>query len=376
MAEAPRILLAGGGTGGHIYPLVSLAHAWLAAGPGRAVRFVGERSRMEADLVPREGFDLTLLDLPPANAPAWRKALLAGRWLRGWRQTQRLLDEFRPDLVVGAGGQVCAPVLLAAKRRGLPRAILEPNAVPGRANLWLARWARPELVAVLMPAARPYFGGLRVEELGYPIRPAILAADRATSAAALGLDPARPTLLVFGGSLGSQKINEALVGLLPSLREPWAAGWQVLHLGGRVNARALPAAVAAELSVGYQYRDYLHEMEQALAVADLVVSRAGAMSLAELAARGIPAILSPFPGAADDHQRGNAAWMVDAGAATLVDDAELTPERLRQELAAVLGEPGRLAQMAARSRALGRPQAAAALASALQGLLPARCGTA
>ncbi|NUP98451.1 MAG: UDP-N-acetylglucosamine--N-acetylmuramyl-(pentapeptide) pyrophosphoryl-undecaprenol N-acetylglucosamine transferase [Armatimonadetes bacterium] len=361
MVQPLRVLLAGGGTGGHIYPLLSLAAELRTRFPAAAVRFAGEAGRMEAELVAREGWDLTLLRLPPANAPAWRRVLAAPAYLAGYREAARLLADFRPDVVLGSGGQVCAPVLLAARRQGTARVILEPNAIPGRANRWLAAKAAPDLVGILIPMARDYFPGVRVEELGYPIRPEILRATREQSARELGLDPSRPTVLVFGGSLGSGRINEALVGLLPNLHEPWAKALQVLHLGGRVNARTIASEAVSNLSVAYHYRDYLHEMELALAAADLVVGRAGAMSLAELTARGLPAVLVPFPGAADDHQRHNAAWMAAAGGAVVVPDSELTPARLGQELAALLTEPSRLAAMAASSLALGKPAAASSI---------------
>lgn len=356
-----RVLLTGGGTGGHIYPLLSLAAAFEALPDGAEVTFVGERGRMEAELVPHAGYAIELLDLPPANAPKTRKLLASGRWLSGYRSAARLIAASRAEVVIGAGGQVCAPVLLAARRAGCRRVLLEPNAIPGRANRWLARWADPDLIAVLMPAARSWFPGRRVEELGYPIRPEILTAEREGACRELGLDPARRVVLVFGGSLGSQRINDAVAELLPRLSAGWAQGLQFLHLGGRVNARRVPGEQIADLVVDYQYRDYLHEMGQALAAADLVVGRAGAMSLAELTARGLPAILVPFPAAADDHQTHNAAWMAAAGAAVVVPDGEFTGGWLGEELANLLTAPATLDGMAAASRTLGRREAAAEL---------------
>ncbi len=368
MSEPLRVLLVGGGTGGHIYPLVALAHELVRRHGPDSVGFVGEQGRMEADLLPAEGFTPILLRLPPANAPRWRKLLGCLGWLSAWHQAQRVLAQTRPQVVVGAGGQVCAPLLLAAARRGLPRVVLEPNAIPGRANRLLARYARPNLVAVLMPAARRWFAGLAIAELGYPIREAILTCDRASAVAALGLDAGRHTLLVFGGSLGSGRINEALLGWLPTLTPAEAAGWQVLHLGGRVNARTLSAAEQQGLALPYQYREYLHEMHWALAAADLVISRAGAMSLAEFTARGLPAVLSPFPAAADDHQTHNAAWMASSGGALVIPDAELTPARLSAAVTPLLADAAALHTMAAASRQLGRPDSAARIVDRIEEL--------
>lgn len=363
-----RILLAGGGTGGHIYPLLSLATEFRRRDAEHQLLFVGAAGRMEADLVPRAGWDIELLKLPAPGAAARSLGSLL-KWPAVWRRVWDLFKTWRPDLVVGAGGQVCAPVVLAAAWRKVPRVLLEPNAVPGRANLMLAHWAAPELIAILMPKAREKFASERVEELGYPLRPELFEVDRAAAVAELGLDPDRRTVLVFGGSLGSQKINEALVELLPTLTAGWAAGVQFLHLGGRVNARTLSPTEQLTLNVGYVYRDYLHEMGQALAAADLVVGRAGAMSLAELTAFGLPAILIPFPAAADNHQQYNAEWMATAGAAVVLPDAELTGYRLGQILDELLTDEPRLLQMAEASRKIGWPDAASALATRIEFLL-------
>lgn len=368
MSTRRTVVLAGGGTGGHIYPLLAIAAELRARQPETVIRFAGEVGRMEADLVPRAGYPLDLLVLPPANAPKWRRVLGAGRWVTGYLAAKRLLQSIRPQVVVGSGGQICAPVLFAASRLGIPRVVLEPNAVPGQANLLLARHAHPDLIGLGIPKAAEYFpAGARIELTGYPLRPAILSATRQDSATRLGLDPTRRTLLVTGGSLGSGKLNESLVSLLPDLHEPWAEGLQILHLGGWVNARTLLPEQMSNLTVSYVYREYLHEMEDALAAADLVLGRAGATALAELTARGLPALLVPLQ-AVDHHQELNAAWMAEAGAAVVVDDAELTAERLGTELGALLGRPDRLVDMAAASRGLGQPQAAATVVGYLEEL--------
>ncbi|MBI2298360.1 MAG: UDP-N-acetylglucosamine--N-acetylmuramyl-(pentapeptide) pyrophosphoryl-undecaprenol N-acetylglucosamine transferase [Armatimonadetes bacterium] len=359
MSEGLRVALVGGGSGGHIYPLVGLAQEVLARQPDAQVTFIGEVGRMEAELLPREGFAPRLLSLPPANAPLWKRALLGWRWFTAIAAARRLLREVRVQVVVGSGGQIGAPVLLAARREGIPRMILECNAVPGKANAWIARHARPDVVGIAMPKAREHFPpGLRIEETGYPLRPSVLHAERAKSAAALGLDPHATTLLVTTGSLGSERVNSALVELLPRLRGQWAEGLQILHLGGWRNAKTLAPEEVSKLAVRYRFLPYLHAMEQALAVADLVLGRAGATALAELTALGIPAILVPLP-AADGHQSWNARWMADAGGALVVPDEVCTAERLEAELGGLLADPERLARMAAASRALGRPEATA-----------------
>ncbi len=177
---------------------------------------------------------------------------------------------------------------------------------------------------------------------------------------------------MFGGSLGSQKINEVLCEAVPRLTADWAAGLQILHLGGKVNAKTLDPAALSEGVVTYRYREYLHAMELALASADLVLGRAGAMSLAELTALGLPAILVPFPGAADDHQRYNAEWMAAAGGAAVIPDGELTADRLLACLESLLTAPEKLADMARASRSLGRPEAADTVVEKLEPWLERR----
>lgn len=366
MNPGPRVVLAGGGTGGHIYPLLALAEALLRRHPTAEVRFVGEAGRMEAELVPRAGHEIELLDLPAVSLPKWRRVLEAYRWPAAVRQVRGMLRQFRAEAVIGTGGQVCAAALWAARQSRAVTAILEPNAIPGRTNKLLAKHVRPAFVGVLIDQACAGFPAGLATVTGYPLRPEILCADRAAAMRELGLDPARRTLLVFGGSLGSRKINEVLCETVPRLTADWSAGWQILHLGGKVNAKTLDPAALSDTNVTYHYREYLHAMELALAAADLVLGRAGAMSLAELTALGLPAVLVPFPGAADDHQRYNAAWMANAGGAVVIDDAALTADSLLSCLEALLAAPGRLDEMAVASRSLGRPEAAETVVEMLE----------
>jgi len=372
MNPGPRVVLAGGGTGGHIYPLLALAEAFRRRYPTADVRFIGEAGRMEAELVPRAGYDIELLDLPAVALPPWRRAAQFLRWPAAVRQARRMMQEFGAEVVIGTGGQVCAAALWAGKQHGAVQAILEPNAIPGRTNLLLAKHAQPAFVGVLIDKAIGYFPAGLADVTGYPLRPEILAAERSSAARELGLDPQRQTLLVFGGSLGSRKLNEVVCEVVPRLTEPWAEGLQILHLGGRVNAKTLDPAAVSETGVAYHYREYLHTMELALASADLVIGRAGATSLAELTALGLPAILVPFPGAADDHQRYNAEWMAAAGGAEVIADAELTADRLLTCLQSLLTLPGKLAAMAAASRSLGRPEAADIVIAKVEPLIEQR----
>lgn len=366
-----RVLLVGGRSGGHIYALVAVAAHLRARDAECPLLFVGEKGRMEEDFVPRAGYELTVLDMPSASGPAWRRALSLPRWWSLYRQSAGIIKRFAPDVVLGSGGQVCLPVLLAAKRAGLPTLLLEPNAIPGWANRLTAKYARPDIVGLLLPeAADKWPTGQRIEMTGYPLRPEILDTTRAEGLAALGLDPARRTLLVFGGSQGSGHLNDVLTAWLATCDAAWADGWQVLHLGGWINAKGFDSDQRPRLP--YHYLPYLHEMEQALAAADLVLGRAGATSMAELTALGLPAVLVPLAGVADNHQVHNTRWMAQAGAAEVIGDSELTPQRLGQVLDSLCGDPARLVAMADASAALGTPDSAERVVALLDELAEGR----
>lgn len=365
-----RVLIAGGGTGGHVYPGITIAQAIRERKPGAEILFVGTREGLEADVVPREGFALEtipLVGIPRRLSPRLALAIwLAGK---GFFAALRLVKRFRPDLVVGTGGYVCGPVVLAGLILGVPSAIQEQNAFPGLTNRLLGRLVRRVFLGY-EEAAR-HFPRDKVMVTGNPIRAGILTADRAEAAARLGLDPELTTVLVVGASQGARSLNEALLTCLPRLLlQPRL---QVLHIAGKRNYEAvreamghlnLPPAMAERVSLV----PYLHEMPAAYAVADLVVSRAGAISLAEMTARGLPLILVPFPYAAADHQLFNARALERKGAAKVILDRELNGERLLAEILSLLRDPTALARMRRASQACGRPEAARAIAAELMRL--------
>ncbi|MGQ9780348.1 MAG: undecaprenyldiphospho-muramoylpentapeptide beta-N-acetylglucosaminyltransferase [Bacillota bacterium] len=366
-----RVLIAGGGTGGHVYPGITIGQAIRARRPEAEILFVGTREGLEADVVPREGFaleTLPLMGLPRKLSPR----VLVAAWLagKGLLAAFRLIKRFRPDLVVGTGGYVCGPVVLAAVLCGVPSAIQEQNAFPGLTNRFLGRLVRRVFLGY-EEAAR-YFPPDKVAVTGNPIRAGILAADRTEAAAKLGLDPALTTVLVMGASQGARSLNEALLTCLPRLLlQPRL---QVLHIAGRRNYEAvrealehlrLPPAMAARVVIA----PYIYNMPDAYAVADLVVSRAGAISLAEMTARGLPLILVPFPYAAADHQLFNARALEAKGAAKVILDRELNGERLYREIIGLLRDPSRVARMRRASLACGRPEATEKIVTELMGLI-------
>ncbi|MBS1870615.1 MAG: undecaprenyldiphospho-muramoylpentapeptide beta-N-acetylglucosaminyltransferase [Actinobacteria bacterium] len=341
----PRIAIAAGGTAGHVVPALAVAGALRAE--GAQVAFVGGE-RAEAELVPAAGYELhgiRVAGLDRRNPLlAARAALLAARALL---VSVRLLRRLRVDAVMGGGGYVAGPVGLAAVLLRKPLVLTEADSHLGIANRLLAPFARR--VCLAFPLAGRT--GERYRVTGRPV-PAP-ATDRAAARARFGLAPDETVVLVFGGSLGARSINHAAIDAFAD------APYRVLHAAGARDFATLSAP-----GPRYDLREYVHEFGEALLAADLVVARSGG-SIFEVAAHGRPAILIPYPAAAADHQTANARWMVDGGAAVVIADAELTAERLRTEVDALLADRDRLATMAAASAALARPDAAREIADEL-----------
>ncbi len=375
MAE-PAVLLAGGGTAGHVNPLLAVADALREARPGLGLVVLGTVEGLESRLVPEHGLELAVVPrVPLPRRPTLDWLRLPGRLRAAVRAAGRAIDDSGAAVVVGFGGYVATPAYLAARRRRLPVVVHEQNARPGLANRLGARWA--SAVATTFPATRlPH-----AQVTGLPLRPAVarLAADRAADpvvarargAVELGLDPAFPTLLVTGGSLGAASLNRAVSGAAAELL---AAGVQVVHLTGAGKAEAVRAALAG---VGgaerYHVLEYLPRMELALAVADLVVCRAGAGTVCELAALGIPAVYVPLP-FGNGEQRLNAAGVVQAGGGLLVEDEALTPAWVRSRLVPLLADEASAAnraRMATAAATVGVRDAAARVAALVTALLPA-----
>ena len=355
-----NVLLAGGGTGGHVYPALAIAEALQRRAPSARVLFVGSRAGMEASLVPASGVSFRGLAVrPPRSRAPLRVAISAASVGISLIQAFAVLARFRPDAVIATGGVAAAPSVIAGAIMNAPVIILEGNVIPGRTNQWLARYSR--VVAVSSDAAAARLPAGRTVVTGLPIRREVYTATREDGIAAFGLDPARKTVLILGGSQGAARLNTAAEETVRRLAA--RADLQVLHQVGRgwdgpggtaAEGRAgLPAG-----RIGYHRVAYLQRIGAAYACADLVVSRCGANALAEITACGRPAILVPYPYAADDHQTLNARVLVAAGAAVLVPDAEVTGARLAREITALVETPGRLEAMAASARGQGRPDAA------------------
>jgi UDP-N-acetylglucosamine--N-acetylmuramyl-(pentapeptide) pyrophosphoryl-undecaprenol N-acetylglucosamine transferase len=354
------VLIAGGGTGGHLMPALAIAAELEARGDGVQPVLVGAARGVEAQLLPTRDFRYHLLPTEPIYRRTWWKnvrwPVIAGRLLR---RVEALFDEERPAAVLGTGGYASGPVVWWASRRGVPAAIQEQNAYPGLATRWLSRRVRH--VYLGLPEARRLlrFGAdTRVFDTGNPITPPTF--DRRPAALReLGIDPSRPVVLVTGGSQGALAINRAVAGWLDSGGAP---DLTLLWVTGR-GTHAQFAGYHRPPHV--QVVDFLDPMADGYAVADLVVSRAGMITVAELCAWGLPSILIPLPTAAADHQTHNARVLAEAGAAFLLRQDELTPERLVATVGRLLHDQVGRQTMATRARARGRPQAAAEIVSNL-----------
>ncbi len=353
--HSPTILVAAGGTGGHIFPGVAVADELRRRDPATRVVFVGTPRGLESKIVPRAGYELELLPILPLNAVGALRALkglLALPW--GLLKAAWVVRRLRPQAVLGVGGYAGGPVTLAAALMGVRTVILEPNARPGFTNRVLRPFVR--FAACSYEEAQKEFGKKGVLT-GNPVRGGFAAVPRRVHALPHGL-------LVFGGSQGSRVINRAMVDALPAL--PAGDRLRIVHQTGEAMRDEVAAAYAAHGREA-EVVPFLHDMEQRLAEADLVVCRAGATSCAELAVAGRASVLVPFAAAADDHQRKNASAMQAAGAARMVEEKELGGESLARAVNEVLKDPGRLEAMEEAARKLGRPDAAARVADLLEG---------
>lgn len=355
-----RIIVSGGGTGGHIYPAITLINEIKRREPEAEFLYVGTSTGLEADIIPKENIPFSTVDiqgferhLTPVNL--WRAAK-AGI---GTLEAMNIVRKFSPDVAVGTGGYVCGPILLASSLLGIPTLIQEQNAVAGITNKLLGKFATR--VAAGTAEAAKSFPAAKTVYTGNPIRHEVMEATREQGLKELGLKPGRLTVLVSGGSRGARSLNNAMIEVI----DKYAGNdrVQILHVTGslgyedvisKLESRGIDHENFSNISVA----PYLYNMPMALAAADLAIFRAGAIGIAELTARGIPAILVPYPYAAENHQEHNALAVVKAGGGRMILDRDLTGARLMEVMEELLSDEKKLKQMAKASRRLGKPRAA------------------
>jgi UDP-N-acetylglucosamine--N-acetylmuramyl-(pentapeptide) pyrophosphoryl-undecaprenol N-acetylglucosamine transferase len=352
------VLIAGGGTGGHVFPMIAVGEAVRAVEPGARVVYVGTPRGIEGKAIgERAGDELFLLDIAPLRGGGVRGFVKGvARATRSLPEARALVRRIRPDAALSVGGYAGGPIALAARIHGVPVALLEPNSVLGLSNRLLTPFAERAYTA--FPETERYLRPSTVRRLGVPLRRAFVPSPYAPREGPL-------SLLVLGGSQGAKGINDTLPPAV-AMAVQAGADVRVVHQAGRDRDADVRAAYAA-LGLGARATvvPFIDDMAAALGEAGLCVARAGASSLAELCAVGRPSILIPFPFAADDHQLMNARSLAAAGAAIALPQTEATAERLGAEIRALAGDPDRRERMAGAARERGRPEAARAVAQDL-----------
>jgi UDP-N-acetylglucosamine--N-acetylmuramyl-(pentapeptide) pyrophosphoryl-undecaprenol N-acetylglucosamine transferase len=358
MPRGIRLLLAASGTGGHLFPGIAVAEA-ARRRVGAEVLFVGTASGMEKEVIPRLGFTLRLIPAEQLRGRSWwgvARALWAA--LRGLKAAWRVVREFAPDLIFSIGGYASGPMVLAGWARRVPCILLEPNVIPGLTNRLLGRFATR--VCVGFPRTAHFFPPHKAVCTGNPVRWSGPASQTHPSTSSSEF-----TLLIFGGSAGARRLNQ----MLPQALALVGKDLRVIHQTGKADYAEVSAAYD-RLGVGTTVVPFIDNMQEVYTAADLVVCRAGATTLAELTALGKPAILIPYPYAVDDHQRANAEVLVQAGAAHMILDTDLTPERVSQVVRTLMTNRPQLEAMARAAAALGRPDATAAVVRECLACLP------
>ncbi len=344
-----RIIAAGGGTAGHINPALAILGYLKERQPDAEILYIGCKGRMEERLVAQAGYDFRGIEVQGFSRKISPKGLADNiitvkKAIKAGRDAKRIIEDFKPDIVVGTGGYVSGPVLKAAQKLGIPTLIHEQNAFPGVTNKMLAKKA--ERVMLAMPEAKKYFkDGCRFEETGNPVRGDILTAEKKRCREVLGLDE-RPVILSFGGSLGAKIINESIADIIA--RSAKDGKYQHIHAYGQYG-KWFPDLLRKkgadlEKATNLDIREYINDMPVCLAAADVVVSRAGAITLSEIQVQGKPSILIPSPNVAENHQYHNAMALVERNAAVLIEEKDLTPEKLTEEIDKLASDPERLAE--------------------------------
>ncbi|PRO65314.1 undecaprenyldiphospho-muramoylpentapeptide beta-N-acetylglucosaminyltransferase [Alkalicoccus urumqiensis] len=362
-----RVVVTGGGTGGHIYPALALIRYIKQTVPEAVFLYIGTEKGLESTIVPESGIDFESVHITGIQ----RKLSLENvktvyRFYAAAKKAKKILNEFQPEIVIGTGGYVCGPVVYAASRQKIPTMIHEQNSVPGLTNKFLAKFV--DQIAVCFSEAEAYFPEEKTSFTGNP---------RATEAAetvpadppvvpSLGLDPSKPVFLAVGGSRGARPINEAVLQAAESWKEE---NFQVIYVTGSVHYESISKEAASRsLPENVVIVPYVENMPELLLEVDGILTRAGATTLAEITAIGVPALLIPSPYVTADHQTKNAMSLVDRGAAEMIQEKELTPALLTEKLLHML-EPSVNKSMREASRASGRPDASKALFTLMQKMI-------
>lgn len=366
MKNEVRIIISGGGTGGHIFPAIAIANAIRKAAPHAEILFVGANGRMEMEKVPAAGYKIVGLNISGFQRRlTWKNLVFPFKVYAAMRAAGRIIKEFKPDVVVGVGGYASGPLVRVATKRNIPAVLQEQNSYPGITNKILAGKAR--VICVAYDGMERYFPKEKLLLTGNPVRREVinLEGKYQRGIEEFGLEAGKPVVLAVGGSLGARSINESIHAGLKSFAD---AGIQLLWQTGKTYTDQAREAVAAFPGKGIVTMDFINRMDLAYAVANVVISRAGAIAISEICAVQKPVILVPSPYVAEDHQTHNAMALVNHQAAVLVKDVD-TREHLVPEAISLVGDADRQEQLRHHIAGLGRTDADDAIASVVLGLL-------
>jgi UDP-N-acetylglucosamine--N-acetylmuramyl-(pentapeptide) pyrophosphoryl-undecaprenol N-acetylglucosamine transferase len=353
-----KVMIAAGGTGGHIFPGIAVANEIMRRDPASEVLFVGTARGVETRIVPENGYQLSLINSAGLKNVGMVQRIKGLTILpKSFLEARQIIRQFRPHVVVGAGGYVSGPVLMMAAIMGLPTLVMDSNALPGFTNRRLARFI--DKAALAFEEALPFFGKKGVVT-GNPVRHEFFEVPRKMRSDVFHI-------LIFGGSQGARAINQAMAAALPELTK-YDGRLTITHQTGEADLDAVREAYSASKFANADVRPFIAGMAEEFGKADVIVCRAGATTCAELAAAGKAAVMVPLPTAADDHQRKNAEALVQAGAARMILQSELTGDRLASELEELMNAPEVIDEMERAARSLGREDAAARTADLIEEL--------
>ncbi|WP_422660378.1 undecaprenyldiphospho-muramoylpentapeptide beta-N-acetylglucosaminyltransferase [Paenibacillus sp. EC2-1] len=368
-----RVVLTGGGTGGHIYPAVAIARQCEAEDPSTAFLYIGGKQGLESKLVPQENLPFESIDITGFRRKlSFDNVKTVMRFLKGVSTSKKMLKEFKPDVVIGTGGYVCGPVVYAASKLGIPTMIHEQNAIPGLTNQFLSRYA--STVAVSFEGSEKSFPkAKRVIYTGNPRATTVQSANRERGFASLGIPMDSTVVLVVGGSRGARAINTAMIGMAPMLKR--LPNVHFVYVTGELYFEGTREAVRSELGTmpnQLHIVPYIHNMPEVLAATSLIVNRAGASFLAEITSLGIPSVLIPSPNVTNNHQEANARQLEDAGASRMILEKELSAETLFTRIEEVVGNEKVRQAMSRASKQLGKPDSAAVIVEEIRRLVSNR----
>ena len=352
-----KFVITGGGTGGHIYPALSIAEGLKEEFGAVEILYIGTESGLEKDVVPRAGYPIKYVHAESlARKIGLKNVITALRTVQGIGEAMGIIRDFKPDMVIGTGGYVSGPVMLGAVLLQKPTLVHEQNAFPGVTNRLLSRFV--DHIALSFEEARKYLKAKEMSHTGNPVRKSILTHTREEGYQNLNLEDSKKTIFCVGGSGGARSINKAMLDFYPYILEN--TDLQLVHVTGKRDYDAQMAAIKErKITLGPRVKveKYLYHIEDAYAVADLVIGRSGAITLAELTARGIPAILIPFPFSTENHQEHNARALEKAGAGRVILDKELSGEVLQKTADDIFNVKGTIEKMRQASLMMGRPDA-------------------